>query len=182
MEEYVKINAQRYALEGIRNGFLVPRAAVKFARIIARPGIEGEEITTWSVDKEGNPIVEKVDNVTRDSETNETGWVVIKANEACEAIVDANGHINEWIIGAPTFHKKYEESEVPSLYKPKGGQQLFVELPINVIVEQWGKTMKIAAGGYLNVTDFDDVYGISKRDFEDTYKFVEEPSQKKILS
>ena len=33
--------------------------------------------------------------------------------------------------------------------------------------------MQIAAGGYINITDPDDMYGISKRDFDDTYKVVE---------
>lgn len=27
-------------------------------------------------------------------------------------------------------------------------------------------------GGYINITNKDDLYGISKRDFEDTYKIV----------
>jgi hypothetical protein len=34
--------------------------------------------------------------------------------------------------------------------------------------------MNIEAGGWLNVTNLDDVYGISQRDFEDTYRIVEE--------
>ena len=32
--------------------------------------------------------------------------------------------------------------------------------------------MMIAADGYINITNIDDMYGISKRDFEDTYKVV----------
>lgn len=177
MEEYVRIDAQRYALEGMKNGSLVPRQAVKYTRIIARPGIEGEEITTWSVDEEGKPIVEKVDTVKRDEKTGETGWVVCKATEDGEVIIDKHNHKNEWIISAPKFHQKYAQTDVDGLYQPVGGPQLFVELPISVIVEQWGKEMKIAAGGYLNVTNLDDIYGISKRDFEDTYRFSEEPKK-----
>jgi len=30
--------------------------------------------------------------------------------------------------------------------------------------------MKIAAGGYINITNISDMYGISQRDFTDTYK------------
>ena len=33
--------------------------------------------------------------------------------------------------------------------------------------------MNIAAGGYINITNPDDMYGISERDFEDTYKVVD---------
>lgn len=32
--------------------------------------------------------------------------------------------------------------------------------------------MNIAAGGYINITNPNDMYGISKRDFEDTYKVI----------
>lgn len=32
--------------------------------------------------------------------------------------------------------------------------------------------MKIAAGGYINITNPDDMYAISERDFTDTYKIV----------
>ena len=32
--------------------------------------------------------------------------------------------------------------------------------------------MKIAKGGYINITNFDDMYGISEMDFNDTYKYV----------
>ena len=180
MEEYARIDIQRYVLEGMRNGTLVPRQAVKYTRIIARPGVLGEEIVTWSVDAEGKPIVEKRDRVTEDPETKETGWVVTKADENGNAIVDANGHINQWIISAPKFHQKYEGTDVEGLYKPVGGPQVFVELPINAIIFQWGQEMRIAAGGFINVTNLDDIYGISKRDFEDTYRFVESTPKKSL--
>lgn len=42
--------------------------------------------------------------------------------------------------------------------------------------------MTIAAGGYINITNLDDVYAISKRDFEDTYKFVDEKHKTKKMS
>ncbi len=32
--------------------------------------------------------------------------------------------------------------------------------------------MMVAADGYINITNIDDMYGIYKRDFEDTYKVV----------
>lgn len=50
---------------------------------------------------------------------------------------------------------------------------------MDVILEQWGGEMKIEAGGWLNITNPSDIYGISKRDFEDTYRIVgEEPNYK----
>ena len=34
--------------------------------------------------------------------------------------------------------------------------------------------MQIAKGGYINITNIEDMYGISERDFLDTYKFINE--------
>lgn len=74
---------------------------------------------------------------------------------------------------------KYEmDPENPSLFKPKGGAQIFVKIIDNIILEQWGSDMKIAAGGYINITNVDDMYGISQRDFEDTYRFTDDLQQK----
>jgi hypothetical protein len=39
-------------------------------------------------------------------------------------------------------------------------------------LEQWGSKMQIAEGGYINITDPSDMYGISERDFTDTYRKV----------
>ena len=94
-------------------------------------------------------------------------------------MIDEYGNKNEWIIDDTTFKKKYEvDIENPMLFKPKGGPQIFVEIPDNIILEQWGSEMNIEKGGYINITNVDDMYGISKRDFEDTYRFVGEEIKK----
>lgn len=82
-------------------------------------------------------------------------------------------------IDDSTFKKKYEiDPENTSLCRPKGGPQIFVQIPDNIILNQWGSDMQIAAGGYINITNVDDMYGISQRDFEDTYKFTDNLSKK----
>ena len=180
MEEYKKVDTREYVTEGLTVGRLVPIQAEKFARIIARQGTEGEEVISWSADQDGRAIQEKVDKVGVDQETGELGWVVTKADENGQPIIDANGHANEWIIADSTFKKKYEADEAtPGLYKPTGGVQTFVRIPENLTLFQWGSDMNIAAGGYINITNEDDMYGISARDFEDTYKQVEEKTDSK---
>lgn len=47
-------------------------------------------------------------------------------------------------------------------------------------LNQWGSDMKIAKGGFINITRIDDMYGISERDFYDTYKFLDEQSEIKM--
>ena len=175
MTDYVKVDVNQYVKQGIESGTMEPRQAEKFARIIARQGTPGETVISWSVDANGNEIQEKVAQVTVDEQTQEAGWIATKVNENGEPIIDNNGHLNNWIIDDSTFKKKYEiYSENPNLCKPKGGPQTFVEIPDNIILNQWGEDMAIAAGGYINITNPDDMYGISQRDFEDTYKYIDE--------
>lgn len=169
MEEYIKVDVVKYVNNGLNNGILIPRRAEKYARILARHGVEDEQIITWSVDSDGKEIIEKI------SKVKENDWVVTKANENGNPEVDKNNHVNEWIVDDVTFKKKYElDSSNPYLYRPKSGIQVFVEIPDNIILNQWDTNMKIARGGYINITNENDMYGISKRDFEDTYKFCEE--------
>jgi len=179
MEVYKKVEVVSYVKEGIENGTLIPVQAEKFARIIARQGNVGETVISWSVDQDGKEVQEKVNKVELDKETNEPGWVVTKVDEQGMIIVDNNNHTNEWIIEDHTFKDKYElDPANPSLFKPKGGIQIFVQIPDNIILNQWGSDMKIAAGGYINITKVDDMYGISQRDFEDTYKVLNDKSKK----
>lgn len=82
--------------------------------------------------------------------TNQPGWIATKVDEQGNVLMDSNGHINEWIIDDTTFKNKYEiDSENPNLCKPKGGLQVFVQIPDNIILNQWGSDMQIAAGDIL---------------------------------
>jgi len=170
-KEFKKVNVYEYVKEGLVSGKLVPIEAEKFARIIAKQGTVGEVVISWSVDEDGNEVKEKEAVVTLDKETKEPGWIATKLDENGYPVKDKNGHLNQWIIDDSKFKSKYEiDPENPSVFKPVGGPQIFVEIIDNIILEQWGSEMKIAAGGYINITNVDDMYGISQRDFNDTYK------------
>ena len=179
MEDFKRVDVLTYVKEGIENGTMVPKTAEKFARIAARQGTVGESVISWTVDSEGNEVEEKVDKVELDPETGEPGWIVTKVDDNGEVIIDNNNHPNQWIISDSVFRKKYEQDLTnPGVFKPKGGHQLFVRITENITLSQWGKDENIAAGGYINVTDPNDMYGISQRDFEDTYRFVEDTESK----
>lgn len=179
MSEYIKVDKIEYVKHGIENGSMIPREAEKFARIIAKQGNVGDTVISWSVDANGNMIEEKVAQVKLDPETNQPGWIVTKVDEQGNPIIDNNGQSNQWIIEDSVFKRKYEvDPKNTFLFKPKCGPQTFVEIPDNIILDQWGSEMKIGAGGYINITNIDDIYGISKRDFEDTYKFTNELEKK----
>lgn len=179
MGDYKKVDKIDYVKNGIENGTMIPIQAEKIARIVAKQGNLGDTVITWSVDANGNPIEEKIAQVKLDPETNQPGWIVTKVDEEGNAIVDSNGMYNQWIIDDSVFKKRYEiDPENPILFKPKCGLQTFVEIKDNIILDQWGSEMKIAAGGFINITNIDDIYGISKRDFEDTYKLKDELEKK----
>lgn len=149
--------------------------AEKFARIAARKGTIGEVVISWSVDGDGAPLLEKKAQVTADAQTGETDWVVTKVGEDGLAMIDQNGNKNEWIVDDKTFRRKYNEDTArPGIYKPVGGPQKFIKLSEAVTVHQWGNEMNVDAGGYVNVTNPNDIYVISGRDFEDTYRVMDE--------
>ncbi|SRR5574344_1413480 len=178
MEEFKKVEVVSYVKQGLENGTMIPKQAEKFARIIAKQGNSGETVVSWSCDSEGNEIEEKVAQVEVDKETNNPGWIATKVDESGNIIVDSNNHPNQWIIDDTTFKKKYEiDPDNLELCRPKGGPQTFVQIDDNIILNQWGADMKIAAGGYINITNADDMYGISERDFDDTYKFINNQSK-----
>ncbi len=175
MEEYKKVLVTDYVKEGLSNGTLIPKEAQKIARIIARQGKLGEVVTSWSIDNDGNEVCEKVAEVKKDNITGKLDWIATKVDEKGNIIIDNNNHANMWIISDSKFKSKYEiDQNNPLLYKPKDGKQIFVQIPDNIILSQWGSDVKIAAGGYINITNFNDMYGIAKRDFEDTYRFTSE--------
>ena len=163
---------------GIKNGTMIPKEAEKFARIVAKQGQVGEKVISWSVDSLGHEIQEKVASVQNDENTNQPGWIVTKVDEDGNIMLDNNNHVNQWIIEDSDFRKKYEiDPENPTLFKPKGGPQIFVQINDNIILNQWGENIKIAAGGYINITNINYMYGISERDFNDTYQFTEEQAK-----
>ena len=128
----------------------VPQYYAKTARISARPGKVGEEIVTKM--KDGH------------TETKNT----VQA-EGDMVVTNPNGE--QYIVDAKTFAKKYEiDPTNPKQYRPKGGPQEFVIVDENVtFTAPWGETMRIKAGGALNITNPGDVYGIQKEEFEQTY-------------
>ena len=89
-------------------------------------------------------------------------------------MIDNNGHKNQWIIKDSVFKGKYEvDPNNIGIYKPTGGKQIFIQIPDNIIVTQWGSEMKVSSGGYINITNPDDMYVIQERDFNDTYRIID---------
>lgn len=131
------------------------------ARKVVTPG--GEDLVTYTSD--GNK--ETVNHV------NEGDYILTSVDrETGKPVVDANGRTNSWGVGEATLRKKYDFShpDVNGNFVPSGGEQKFTRLPEDVsFTAPWGEDMNIKAGGYANVTDPNDVYGIARAEFYQTY-------------
>ena len=178
MEAFRKVEAKHYVLTGINCGEMVPFYARKFGKVLARRGKVGEEVCTYT---EGG-LLEKVDKVEIDPDTGNTNWVLMKANEHGYPIVDEFGHVNEWIKDDSDFMAEYDpDVEVDGLFISVDGAQLFVPVLNDIILVQNGEEMFVKAGGYLNITDLNSIYGISFRDFIDTYCILDGDIKNKTI-
>jgi hypothetical protein len=81
-------------------------------------------------------------------------------------------------VSDETLHKKYNvpENFEGGFVPPKGSDQYFMQVQDGVTIQvPWGENgslipQTIKAGGYLNITDMDDVYGIAEEEFNETYE------------
>ena len=171
MGTFRKLEAKHYVLSGLASGELVPFYAVKTGKVLARRGKVGEEVITYTA----GGLVEKVDKVEIDPDTGNTNWVLMKANEHGYPIVDEYGHVNEWTKDDSDFQDEYDpDEEIDGLFKSVDGPQLFVPVLLDIILVQNGEEMFVKTGGFLNITDLTSIYGISERDFRDTYRICDE--------
>jgi hypothetical protein len=178
MEKFIKVDAKHYVVTGLQSGDLVPFRAVKDGKVLARRGKVGEEVITYTA----GGLVEKVDTVKIDPDTGNPEWVVMKANEHGYPVVDEYGHVNEWIRDDSDFLADYvPDKEIDGVYESIDGSQVFVPVLMDMILIQDGEEMAVEAGGYLNITDITNIYAISKRDFDDTYRIIDEVNMKKAI-
>lgn len=177
MDKFKKVDAKHYVVTGLQCGALVPFRAYKDGKVLARRGKVGEEIITYT----DGGLVEKVDKVAIDPDTGRTEWVLMKANEHGYPIVDEYGHVNEWIRDDSDFLEEYvPDKEIDGVYESVDQAQIFVPVLMDIILVQDGEEMFVREGGYLNITDLANIYAISKRDFDDTYRIVSDDMKKAI--
>lgn len=166
---FIKIdNIKDYVNKNLQNKEIF--LAKKSSRIIAREGILGEEIKTFVE----NGTLETINTVKENK--NHIDIIVTNANPDGSPIIDINGNTNTYILPFETFDKKYEfdfKSEYGNIYKPKGGAQKFVEIPDNIeILASWGEKQFLKKGSFLNISNYEDIYGIAKEEFLKTYTRV----------
>ena len=92
---------------------------------------------------------------------------------------------NRWAAETSTFKRKYEQDpSANGVYKPKGGPMNAAQInePIS-FTAPWGEKMNIDKGGYIlqDPNNPNDIYGISGKDFDSTYRFDENRILRQII-
>ena len=171
MKDFIRVDVKDYVYTGIDSGDLVPFLAIKYGKVRARRGLLGEVVNTYT----DGGILERENMVEVDSVTGRMGWVLTKCNADGEVIIDEYGNKNEWIMSDSSFCEEYQlDSSLDGVYKSVDGPQLFVQVLTDITMVQGDKEMNIEAGGFINITDMEHCYGISDRDFDDTYRVLED--------
>lgn len=144
--------------------------AQKKGRVLIRAykGRRGETIETYT---SGGDL--ETTNSVKDNDS----YVVTKADQNGKAIEDEYGHTNTWIMGGDTFRKSYKVlkrlSSGEMICQAIPDRREFVQVPYDVEFDSpWGGTETVRKGGYLNIQNPNKIYGVSQRDFNDTYEIV----------
>lgn len=127
----------------------------KFAEVRARQGKEGEEVIT--VMKNG--LEETRNTVQIDSKTGEAGWIV------------TNPSGEQYIVPDSKFRARYDVEKAkdgvyPSVFSPIRAIEIDEDISFTA---PWGEEMNIAKGGFLVINSPNDIYGIQKDEFYETY-------------
>ena len=144
---------KKFVMDQLKSG--VEQKKYKYSKIFAMQGTPGESIQTTM----SNGLVETINVGSIDKKTGEPDWII--TNPAGE----------KYIVSDTIFHKKYEVLDLAKgIYKPKGRVQKFIQIDEDIsFTAPWGEKMNISAGGYINTTDFNDIYGVQEDEFLKTY-------------
>jgi len=167
-KQFKNVNIVDYVKENYNKNDIIK--AYKYKIVKARVGKVGEKIKTVM----SNGLVETINTVKSDDKTGKNDWVI------------TNVEGEQYVIPHKTFEKKY--NQLPNndgYYQPKGELVSVVKLKDNITFKaSWKEDMKIEKGGFLVVSNPDDIYGIKKEAFFNTYKIkevenIEEPSDER---
>ena len=151
-------NIQKYVYDLLEKG-AEPKWYKKYARVEAERGVPGQPIET--IMKDGHL---EVSAVVKADENGEADWIVTNPSGEKYAVPHAK------------FSKRYElEVGADGKHAPKGDPIEAIQISEEITFDvPWGKNgalvpMTIKAGGFLNITNLDDVYGIQEEEFYETY-------------
>ena len=112
-------------------------------------------------------------------ETLQEGFTVVRGlDKNGNVILDNHGNPNQWQIDNEKLEKRYDiENAVDGKCLPRGSEQDFIRIDSDIaVMKPWGENgvmipQYIDEGGFLNITDMSDVYGIAAQEFDETYTY-----------
>ena len=144
-------NINDYVLDLVQNGAKV-YSGKKTATVHAEQGVIGDVITT---------DIDKTENTVGVDEFGNPDWVI------------TNSGGEKYVVKDKVFKDTYEQAgDEPGVYSKKALQLL---VPCEKSVEftpPWGGSFTVEKGGYFTVNGYNDIAGVQKEAFEQTYKIV----------
>lgn len=132
-------------------------------RFIVRIAEGTEEIVVWT--KDGNK--ETVEHPEKGD------MIVTKGNADGTPALDGYGHNNTWCMRPDAFKAFYDADHPDSatgMYCARPVERRFIQIDRNIEFDApWGETQRIRAGGFLNISDPNDIYGVARDEFNETY-------------
>ena len=172
------VDAKAYARRLTEAGAPVVTAAKRqdgAGSVLARPAVPGERLTVWTQDgnNEGLEIADEGD------------VVVTRVDKKGRPVLNKDGNPNTWKMAGDTFKASYD-TEHPDpetgAYIPTGGPRRFVQVGKDISFDaHWGGVQNIRKGGYLNITNPDDVFGIAREEFLETYQLMNIGTERLVL-
>lgn len=143
-----------YVVELVKQGAEI-KSYRKFAVVTARQGTLGEVVVTKM--KNG---LEETRNTIGVDELGNLDWII------------TNPDGEEYVVKDKKFKERYEVLDASAnTYQPKKEVNYFIQTTYNLtFTAPWGEEMTIKKGGYLNITNIREIYGIQKDEFLNTYK------------
>ena len=144
-------NINDYVLDLVQNGVTV-YSGKKIVTVHAEQGIIGDVITT---------DIDKTENTVGVDEFGNPDWVI------------TNPGGEKYVVKDKVFKDTYERAgDEPGVYSKKALQLL---VPCEKSVEftpSWGGSFTVEKGGYFTINDYNDIAGVQKKAFEQTYEIV----------
>ena len=158
--EFIVINSKEYVLKHIDNCLI----GSKVSNVTAVQGRVGQKVKT--IMKDG--FAETYNIVSYDSSTGEPDWIVTQESGENMVVSDAK------------YKSLYEIGDIKpgEKIKPNGKYRAMIRIDENVALKtSWGEVQYIKKGGVLVVLEQNDIYGIQKEEFENSYKIIEEKTE-----
>ena len=176
-----QIDSIQQYIESLKESAFVFKAEKKGC-VFARIGNEGEKIVTYV----SSGDIETINTIKKDIDGN-LGIVAIRADQNGKKITDTKGHENVYIIERTVFNERYAEPEKlsckESFFKPKGYIQSFIQINEDICFDaSWGEKQYLHKGGFLNVTELNDIYGIEYKEFIESYSFIDMNDYNRIMN